>query len=154
MGPSLAPERGVSALPAVAELVPHAPPMVLLDALVAHEAASTTARATVRADHPLLRDGRLPAVAALELVAQAAAARRGLQLRERRDAPRVGFVVGAPRVELLADAVDVGAELVIVVRPVGEEHEEGLRVLEGEVHADGSLVARVTVQVVERREGA
>lgn len=144
----------MSDLPAPAELLPHAPPMVLLDAIEETTAAHTVATALVRKDHPLVRDGVLSTVAALELVAQAAAARRGLQLRGRGDAPRVGFVVGAPRVELLVPSMAVGARLRVLVRPVGEEHEEGLRVLEGEVEADGVVVARVTVQVVERRAGS
>ncbi len=143
----------MSALPPVATLVPHAPPMLLLDALVVSDAQHTIAMASVRPDHPLLRAGAVPALAALEWIAQTAAARRGLELRGRADDPRVGFVVGSPRLELFVESVAVGASVRIEVRPVGEEVDVGLRGVEGEVWADDVLVARGAVQVIERRAG-
>lgn len=140
-------------IPPVVDLLPHRPPMVAIDAVVASDAAATTAQLRVGTDHALLRDGRLPGLAALELIAQTTAARRGLELRERGETPRTGFVVGVPRLVVLVDGVDVGRVLRIVVRPVGDEAEHGLRSYAGEVHDGDTRVAEGTIQVFEPREG-
>lgn len=140
--------------PPVVELLPHRPPMVVIDTIVADDPTATAARATVGPDHALLRDGRLPGLAALELIAQTTAARRGLDLRARGEAPRTGFVVGVPRLVVHVDGVDVGRVLDVVVRPVGDEPEHGLRGYAGEVRDGDVLVAEGTVQVFEPREGA
>lgn len=132
-------------------VLPHEGAMRWLDALVESGPERTVAVSTVRGDHPLLRAGRLPAFAALELIAQATAARRGLELQARGEGARPGFVVGCPRLELAVADVAVGAELRVEVRPEVEEGEHGLRVYAGEVHAGSVLVARGTLQVYEPR---
>jgi predicted hotdog family 3-hydroxylacyl-ACP dehydratase len=139
--------------PPVVELLPHRPPMVAIDAVVASGAAATIAQARVWPDHALLREGRLPGLAALELIAQTTAARRGLELRARGEAPRTGFVVGVPLLVVHVDGVEVGRLLRVVVRPVGDEGEHGLRSYQGEVHDGDTRIAEGTIQVFEPREG-
>lgn len=58
----------------IERLVPHAGSMCLLDGVTRWDAAAIDCRAAAPApDHPLLRDGLLPAVAGCEYAAQAAA---------------------------------------------------------------------------------
>ncbi|MDB5749671.1 MAG: 3-hydroxydecanoyl-[ACP] dehydratase [Ramlibacter sp.] len=82
-------------------LVPHAGAMCLLDAVTEwseQEIACTSALPA--AGHPLARDGRVPAIAAIEYAAQATAVHGALL--ERSDGPRAG---------MLATLVDVRLEL-------------------------------------------
>jgi len=65
----------------IAELIPHAGAMVLLDAVVEHDADGIRCRSQSHrcADNPLRRDGRLHALAGVEYGGQAAALHGPLQ---------------------------------------------------------------------------
>lgn len=73
----------MSAPAAIADLVPHAGAMVLLDDVVAWDAARVTCRTAShrRADNPLRRGGLLPPAAAIEYSAQAVAVHGALNGR-------------------------------------------------------------------------
>lgn len=82
----------------VSDLVPHAPPMVFLDRLLATDEQRTVC--SLRVDRlELFRDarGRLPGWAGIEPMAQCIAAHGGLDARRRGEAPRVGFLLGCRR---------------------------------------------------------
>jgi 3-hydroxyacyl-[acyl-carrier-protein] dehydratase len=91
-------------LPVPAEqLIPHRPPMQLIEALEEFEGDSGTVSAVVEADNPLLEeDGGLAEVALLELMAQSFAALQGYADSFSGQPPRQGFLVGVRRVRFLA----------------------------------------------------
>jgi predicted hotdog family 3-hydroxylacyl-ACP dehydratase len=66
---------------ALRELIPHAGSMCLLDRVVGHSehGIECTARSHTSADHPLRRDGQLPALNLVEYAAQAMAAHGALR---------------------------------------------------------------------------
>ena len=77
------------AFPPVAELVPHAEGMLLLDRVLAHEATHTVC-ATSADRSPLFAnaDGSVPSWVGIEYMAQCAAVHGELAHRRRGDAPR------------------------------------------------------------------
>lgn len=92
----------------IASLVPHAGTMVLLDELISYDDQAIHCRAALVPDdqHPLVRDGVLPATALAEYGAQAMAVHGGL-LAEADTAPRPGRLVALGQ---LALAIDVLAQ--------------------------------------------
>jgi predicted hotdog family 3-hydroxylacyl-ACP dehydratase len=110
----------VSAYPPLAELVPHRPPMILLDELL--EWAPGRARCAVRLHpgSPFMEGGRVRAVVALEYMAQAAAVCAGMEARQAGLRPASGFLVGARELELSVGHLQAGDALVVEA-----EHEQG-----------------------------
>jgi len=92
------PDRERAGWPEIGELVPHAPPMLLLTRVLSHETLATRCEVDpggqtfFRTD-----DGDMPCWVALEYMAQCVAVHAGLQAREQEQPPRVGFVIGSPR---------------------------------------------------------
>ena len=83
-------------VPPIAALLPHAPPMLLLDALVEHGADFVTATATIRTDHPFF-DGEtdgVPCHVGIELMAQTCGAFAGLRALAESRPPALGFLLG------------------------------------------------------------
>jgi len=110
----------VSALPALAELLPHAGPMRLLDAVVSHDAERTVCRALPAAS-ALFQDaaGEVPAWLALEYMAQCAAAHGGLAARARGEPPRPGLFVGSRRVAFRCASFAPDVPLAVTARLAG-----------------------------------
>lgn len=105
------------AYPPLEELLPHRPPMLLLDALVAAEDKAVTCRVTLREGAPFVRAGRASALLALEYFAQAVAALFAFKARSA-DAPpfRGGVLLGARELELAAPHLRVGDTLDVTCR--------------------------------------
>lgn len=84
-------------LPASA-FVPHRPPLLLVDEVLAHGPSTLTARLTVR-DEPPFGDGEggVPAYLGIEYMAQTIAAYSGMQRAARGLAPSIGLLVGSRR---------------------------------------------------------
>ncbi|WP_434422091.1 ApeP family dehydratase [Nannocystis pusilla] len=95
------------AFPPLDEILPHRPPMLLLDALTAAEAESVTCRATVRAGAPFVAGGRVSALIALEYFAQAVAALFAYKARGGAG-PFRGLLLGARDLELAVSHLRVG----------------------------------------------
>jgi predicted hotdog family 3-hydroxylacyl-ACP dehydratase len=80
---------------AVAQLVPQAPPMILIDAVVGWHEAGLVATLEVRPDGPFFEAGKgVAAHVALEWMAQTCAAFVGAQAREAGQPVRIGFLLG------------------------------------------------------------
>src|SRR2546428_8966610 len=105
-------------VPPVTALLPHAPPMVLLDEVLEHEGDCMACSVTVREGAPFVRDGRVATVVALEYMAQCIAAFAGLDALASGDGPRIGFLIGCRELQLLRDAIPVGTTLAIEVKRV------------------------------------
>ncbi len=97
----------------LALLVPHRPPMLLVDTLVAHEGRKIVCRTTIREDHPFVRGGEVSMLVAVELFAQAAAALVGLLAPPGGPSMSTGALLGSRQVRFFADALRLGDELEI-----------------------------------------
>lgn len=132
------------ALPPIAALVPHRPPMLLVDELVSQEGRTIVCRATIRGDHLFLEeDGAVPALVAVELFAQTAAALVGLLAPPGGPSMQSGALLGSREVRLHTDALRVGDVVDIrcteawTIGPAAQIECVLLR--EGAVIAEGSI---------------
>jgi predicted hotdog family 3-hydroxylacyl-ACP dehydratase len=116
------------------ELIPHRPPMLLVDEVIAHEGLSVVCRTTIREDMPFVRDGEVPVLLALELFAQSAASLVAL-LASRGGAPLTsGAILGSREIKLYGDVLRVGDIL--------------------EIHCEERMAIGVTAQIAcELRRG-
>lgn len=105
---------------AIAELVPHAGAMVLIDEVLDFAPEQIECRAhTGELDrHPLAREGRLPATALAEYGAQAMAI-HGTLCDSPARAPRPGRLVALPELDLACQALAEAAELIIRATRMG-----------------------------------
>lgn len=85
--------------PPVAELVPHAAPMLLLDRIIESGDDYLVTELTVRADGLFDVAGRVPAFVGLEYMAQSIAAFSGLRSYRSGEPPKMGFLLGTRRYE-------------------------------------------------------
>lgn len=87
--------------------------MLLVDEVIAHEGRSLIGRAVIRDDHLLLERGSVPALAAVELFAQTAAALVGLLAPAGGPSMTSGALLGTRQVRLHVPSFAVGDELLI-----------------------------------------
>ena len=105
-------------LPEVSELVPHKPPMLLLDGVVAFDDRSLTARVRLTEASPFVEDGHVPGLVAIEYMAQAIAAYAGAVLRQRGEPPKLGFLLSCREMVIDVPQLSVGDELHVTARQV------------------------------------
>ena len=131
--------------PDIASLVPHRPPLLLLDALEDIQGNRMRARFTVRADNIFLRDdGTLEDVALLEAMAQSFAAGCGLHVPNQPGylaGVRHCRVTGVARLgDVLCASASVMAQVgdIVVVEGSLARGEEILATAEFKIHAPGA----------------
>ncbi|WP_186001820.1 MULTISPECIES: hotdog family protein [Corallococcus] len=81
----------------IADLVPHAGRMRLLDRVLEGDTDSIVAEVTVREDSLFFEGGAVGGWVGIEYMAQAVAAWAGWHARQRGETPRVGFLLGTRR---------------------------------------------------------
>lgn len=102
-----------AAYPALRDLLPHRPPMILIDELVRCEGQEVVCRVTVRDGAPFVEAGRVPALVSLEYFAQTVAALYAWNNRHNAGAFTVGMLLGARELTLETDYFHVGDTLMI-----------------------------------------
>ncbi len=127
------------------ELVPHRPPMLLLEQLEHFEPGRATVTGRVREDCPfLLPDGSLDPLACIELLAQGAAAMKGAEGRASGEPMRSGMLVGA-RDFVFETALQQGEPIrVEVVKGPGHDP---LNVASGEIWSGDRRIATGELRV-------
>lgn len=142
-------------LVSIAELIPHAGSMVLLDEVLAFDPEAILCRAALNPadNHPLSRDGRLPATALAEYGAQAMAVHGGL-LAEPGSPPRPGRLVALGRLELAVADLDQPAQLLVRATRLGGD--EAGQLYDFDIEAEGRQLAsgRATVMFADAGEGS
>ncbi len=98
--------------PALRSLIPHRPPMILIDELVHWDAHEVVCSVTLRDDAPFVADGRAPALVSIEYFAQAVAAFYGYLSRNSRQFT-MGMLLGTRELELRTDYLHVGDVLTV-----------------------------------------
>ncbi len=109
-------------LPSLAEVLPHKPPMVLLDEIIAFDDDSATCAVTIRSTSTFAGPDGVPSWVALEYCAQCIAVFAGLRARARGGVPRMGLLVAARDMTLETDRFALGDRLIVRARlEFGEE---------------------------------
>jgi len=114
----------------VAELLPHAGDMILIDHVESFDEDNIHVHVTVRAGGPFNReDGSLPAWVGVELMAQTVAAYAGCRARQNQQPVELGFLLGTRKFECNVEHFPVGSPLQIhALRSL--EDESGMGVFE------------------------
>ena len=135
--------------PAIASLVPHAAPMLLLDRLC--EATATTARCEVRVGETLalfLRDdGALPGWVGIELMAQTVAAWSGYQGHQRQEEPQIGLLLGARKYQCHLARLPAGSLLTIDCEQLLQDG--ALASFQCYLRCEGELVAEARLSTIQ-----
>lgn len=98
----------------LAELLPHAGDMILIDQVLSFDEEQIHTRATVKPGGLFNRaDGSLPAWVGIELMAQSVAAYAGCHARQKGEAVVLGFLLGTRKFECNVAYFPEGAELTI-----------------------------------------
>ena len=104
-----------------ATVLPHAHPMVLIDAVTPLSPVATQSTVRVGEDAPFFEDPHgVPAFVGLEYVAQTVAAHGGLRARAAGEPVRIGFLLGTRRYDCATAYFRLGSRLVIDVQTVYE----------------------------------
>lgn len=129
----------------VAELVPHAAPLLLLDELIDWSEDGLCCGLTVRADGLFDHQGKVPAAVGIEYMAQAVAAFSGLRAKRRNEPVKEGFLLGSRRFSSSVSQFDCGVKLRVSVQ-CQFQGTDGMGAFDCEVVGDGvSQMARLTV---------
>ena len=98
----------------LAELLPHAGDMILIDQVLSFDEEQIHTRLTVTPSGLFNRpDGSLPAWVGIELMAQSVAAYAGCRARQKGEAVELGFLLGTRKYECNVEHFPAGAELTI-----------------------------------------
>jgi predicted hotdog family 3-hydroxylacyl-ACP dehydratase len=130
----------------IAELLPHAGDMILIEQVLSFDDEQILTRLTVKSDGLFNRpDGSLPAWVGIELMAQSVAAYAGCHARQRGDAVALGFLLGTRKFECNVEHFPAGTELTIHgLRSL--EDDNGMGVFECHINAPGiHATARLNV---------
>ncbi|KRP52648.1 hotdog family protein [Pseudomonas poae] len=121
----------------LAELLPHAGDMILIDQVLSFDEEQVHTRLTVKPGGLFNRaDGSLPAWVGIELMAQSVAAYAGCRARKNGEAVELGFLLGTRKFECNVDGFPAGAELTIHgLRSL--EDDNGMGVFECHLTGDG-----------------
>jgi predicted hotdog family 3-hydroxylacyl-ACP dehydratase len=129
--------------PPIVELVPHKPPMVLLDRVLSYSTDFVCCAVEIRPDSAFVQDGGVPAVVGMEYMAQCVAVFAGLNARENGQPARIGLLLGSRELRFDADLFPVGDRLTVEARRTWGENTLGsfaCRVLRGtDVLVQGTL---------------
>lgn len=133
-------------LPPIAELVPHAGAMCLLDRVIAAEGERLSAEVVVPAQGLFSHDGGVGAWVGIEYMAQAVAAWAGWQARAAGQPPRIGLLLGTRRYSCSQPRFAAGQRLQIDIER-GYQADSGLGQFDCRIHADGVELASAVLTV-------
>jgi len=141
--------------PPVAELLPHRPPLLWVDEVIAPQGDDVHCRLTLRDEHVFARDGVVEPVVSVEWMAQTVGALVGLYDRDKSLAPRPGDLIAIPEAQFFVAEFAVGDVLDLHARRAWGDST--LASFEAQVVRAGVLVARAQLSVYRRHiafEGA
>lgn len=132
--------------PAIADLLPHAPPMVLLDEVVECGGEHLIASVRIRPDSEFCVNGEVGIWVAIEYMAQAVAAWSGWQARLRGEPIKIGYLLGTRRFDCEIAGFAVGDQLQIAIEREFQA-DNGLARFHAQVRRDGLLCASAGISV-------
>lgn len=135
-------------LRSIVDLLPHKPPMVLIDGVLGWDDGCLEAEVVIRPDSPFFREGKgVPVHVGIEYMAQACGAFAGLEAVEAGDSVRIGFLLGTRRYRATTDWFTVGMRLTITVVEVFRDGSMG--VFDCSISSGGSDLASAQLNVYQ-----
>ena len=133
------------AFPPITELVPHRPPMLLLDRVVSWDHGRVVCGVVLRHDSPFVVSGRVSSTVAIEYMAQCIAVYAGLGGHARSEPVRIGYLLGSREVIFEVEDFRVGDELRVEASHLWGD--DALGSFACAVHRRGRVAARGTLNV-------
>ena len=133
----------------VSELIPHDPPMVLLDRVLSCDETALVAQIEIRPGLPFCESDGVPAWVGIEYMAQSVAAHAGVQARARGDSPSIGFLLGTRAYKSSVSVFPKGSKLQIMVEKLFTD--SGLAAFSYRIEMDGT-VATATINAYQPEE--
>lgn len=131
--------------PLISELIPHRAPMILLQKVLSFDETHMTCLVDLKASLIFSNDDEIDAIIATEWMAQTVGAFVGAQKRSSGQPPRIGFIIGARKVDFHVSKVNKDSVLHASVKPVWVDKASGsfncsvTDILNNKVVAEGSL---------------
>jgi predicted hotdog family 3-hydroxylacyl-ACP dehydratase len=142
-GPTYAPQ----------DLLPHGPPMVLLDEVVEWTETTVTACLSIGAQTPFFEAGLgVPAHIGIEWMAQTCGLFAGLEAKTNGETVRVGFLLGTRRYQAVRPWFAEGERPVVFAQLVFRE--EGMAVFDCRIDVDGVGAANAQLTLYQPEDGA
>ncbi|MDO6685286.1 MULTISPECIES: ApeP family dehydratase [unclassified Agarivorans] len=138
-------------LPAIAEVLPHTAPMILIDKIVDWQSDKIVCEVVIKENSHLFNDleQAVPAYISIEYMAQAVAALAGLEAKSLQQAVEVGFLIGTRKCLFEESQFRLGSKLLISAERIYAE-DDGLAVCACEVkHQHGSIVCSAHLNVYQ-----
>ncbi|MDR1657000.1 MAG: hypothetical protein LBT47_05520 [Deltaproteobacteria bacterium] len=131
-------------------LIPHRPPMLLVDRLVSLTGQEAVSESVFSAESIFLKgDGSVEEAVLFEMMAQTFAAATAVESGG--EGPKTGYLVGLKRVIIYGSA-QAGVPVAVRVKTISQVDD--FSVVEGEVHQGGRLLAVGQVTIFVPREAA
>ena len=129
----------------IASLLPHRPPMILLDEVTAYDDDSLIAEATITEDSLLMGANGVPCHAGIEYMAQACGAYAGAHALDSGSEVRIGLLLGTRDYRARMPYFRRGDRLVIKVATVFRD--ESIAAFGCSITIDGKVAAEAQLQV-------
>jgi predicted hotdog family 3-hydroxylacyl-ACP dehydratase len=133
---------------AMADIVPHAGKMCLLDRPLEGDADNLSCEVTIRQDGLFYTDDGVQAWVGIEYMAQAVAAWAGWRSRLRGEAPKIGFLLGSRRYDCSRSRFGLGDVLRVDVHRLFMA-DNGIGQFDCRIVVDGHTVASAALTVFE-----
>jgi predicted hotdog family 3-hydroxylacyl-ACP dehydratase len=141
----------VTPYPPIVELVPHRPPMLLLDRVLSYDGERVVCETVLEAGSPFVEQGRVPAVVGIEYMAQAAAAFAGIEQVQRGEAASIGLLIGSRYYSCMLETFPFGTPLVVEVR-LALRDEEDFAAYRCALSAHSQPIAECTLKAYRPRD--
>lgn len=137
----------------IAELLPHAPPMILLDRVAGWDTGRLDALVTIQSDSLFYEPGNgVPCHVGIEYMAQACGAYAGLEAKQAGLPVRIGFLLGTRHYASQVPWFRLGEMLMVSIAEVLREGPMG--VFDCRIAHDGSDVATARLNVYQPQDAA
>jgi predicted hotdog family 3-hydroxylacyl-ACP dehydratase len=134
-------------IPPIEALLPHRPPMILLDELIECGETSLIAAVTIRLSSLFLEADGVPGHVGIEYMAQACGAFAGAEALRRGEKVRIGFLLGTRRYIMHAPWFRLGERLTVSVS-LGYR-DESMATFDGRIDVAGKLAAEARLTVYQ-----
>ncbi len=134
----------------VEEVIPHSPPMVLLDSIVEQHDDELTAEITIQENSRFFDSqwGGVPSWVGIEYMAQAIAALAGIHSKERNEAIKLGFLLGSRKYHMHHKVLSLGETYQIKVKQLYMD-DSGLASFECQILNHDEVCVQAKLNVFE-----
>ncbi len=136
----------------LSDVLPHAAPMVLLDAIDAHDDTGVRTIVRISDDSPFMNNGRVPTYVGVEYMAQTVGVFQGVNALETQEPVKVGFLLGTRKLILSTAFFDVGAILRVEALLLYSDGQIGS--FDCRIFLENAVVAAARLTVYETRANA